>query len=78
MGYHNPILLISFRLSQPEVNMAQRLENAELVSLKELMIANSIQNDAIAQLLIEEGIISQEKFFAKLKEVQAQYQSKGQ
>ena len=58
--------------------MAQRLENAELVSLKKLMIANSIQNDAIAQLLIEEGIISQEKFFAKLKEVQAQYQSKGQ
>ncbi len=58
--------------------MAQRLESSELVSLKELMIANSIQNDALAQLLIEEGIISQEKFFAKLKEVQAQYQSKGQ
>jgi len=29
-----------------------------------------------AQLLIEEGIISKEKFFAKLKEVQAQYQVK--
>ena len=53
--------------------MAQRLENSELVSLKELMIANSIQNDALAQLLIEEGIISQEKFIAKLKEVQTQY-----
>jgi hypothetical protein len=31
------------------------------------MVANSIQNDALGQLLIEEGIISQEKFFSKLK-----------
>ena len=54
--------------------MAQKLADSELVSLKELLIANSIQNDALAQLLIEEGIISKEKFFAKLKQVQAQYQ----
>ena len=46
--------------------MAQKLADSELVSLKELLIANSIQNDALAQSLIEEGIISQEKFFAKL------------
>jgi hypothetical protein len=32
--------------------------------------------DALAQLLIEEGINSKEKLFAKLKEVQAQYQVK--
>jgi hypothetical protein len=38
-------------------------------------MVNSIQNDAIVQLLIEEGIITQEKFFTKLKQVQAQYQS---
>ena len=39
-------------------------------------MANSIQVDALAQLLIEEGIITQEKFFTKLKQVQAEYQSK--
>jgi hypothetical protein len=38
--------------------MAQKLDDSELVSLKELLMANSIQTDAIAQLLIEKGIIS--------------------
>ena len=37
---------------------------------------NPIQNDAIVQQLIEEGIITQKKFFAKLKQVQAQYEAK--
>ena len=54
--------------------MATPLDPDDLVSFKELLLANSIQNDAIAQLLIEEGIITQEKFFTKLKQVQAQYQ----
>ena len=56
--------------------MAQALPENELVSFKELLIANSIQVDAIAQLLIEEGLISKEKLFAKLKEVQAQYEKR--
>jgi hypothetical protein len=58
--------------------MAQKLDDSELVSFKELLMANSIQVDALAQLLIEEGIITQEKFFTKLKQLQTQYQSKGQ
>ena len=56
--------------------MAQKLDNSELVSFKELLIANSIQVDALAQLLIEKGIITQDEFFTKLKLVQAEYQSK--
>jgi hypothetical protein len=58
--------------------MAQRLDENELVSFKELLMANSIQVDALAQLLFEEGIISRERFFTKLKQVQAQYQNQGQ
>ena len=58
--------------------MATPLDPDELVSFKELLIANSIQNDAIVQLLIEEGIITQEKFFTKLKQVQAQYEANEQ
>ena len=58
--------------------MAQKLDDSELVSFKEHLMANSIQVDALAQLLIEEGIITQEKFFTKLKQLQTQYQSKGQ
>jgi len=56
--------------------MAKSLPENELVSFKELLIANSIQVDALAQLLIEEGLISQEKFIAKLKQVKALYQKR--
>ena len=58
--------------------MAQKLDENEMVSFKELLMANSIQVDALAQLLIEEVIITREKFFDKLKQVQSQYQIKGQ
>ena len=54
--------------------MAHKLDDSELVNFKELLIANSIQTDALVQLLIEEGIISEQKFYAKLKQVQSQYQ----
>ncbi len=37
-------------------------------------MADCIQVDAIAQLLIEKGIIDEQKFYDKLKQVQAQYQ----
>ncbi len=55
---------------------AEILSNKDLVNFKELLMANSIQVDALAQLLIEKGIISQEEFFTKLKEVQTEYDSK--
>ena len=55
--------------------MAEKLDPSELVSFKELLMANSIQVDAIAQLLIEKGFFTKEEFFAKLKQVQSQYQS---
>jgi hypothetical protein len=55
--------------------MAEKLNPDELVNFKELLMANSIQVDAIAQLLIEKSIFTEEEFFAKLKLVQSQYQS---
>ena len=54
--------------------MAEKLDPKDLVSFKELLMANSIQVDAVAQLLIEKGIITNEEFFAKLKQVQSEYQ----
>ena len=56
--------------------MAQKLDSTELVTLKELLIANSIQVDTITQLLIEKGIITFDEFDAKLKVVQAEYLSR--
>jgi hypothetical protein len=56
--------------------MAQKLDDSEVVSFKELLMANSIQVDALAQLMIRKGLISKEEFFDMLKEIQAEYQSK--
>ena len=55
--------------------MAEKLDEKELVSFKEMLIVNSIQVDALSQLLIEKGL-TQTEFFSKLKEVQGEYQSK--
>jgi hypothetical protein len=54
--------------------MAQKLDDSEIVSFKELLMANSIQLDALAQLMIRKGFITKEEFFDMLKEVQAEYQ----
>lgn len=43
------------------------------MSLKEMHIANSIQVDAVCQLLIEKEIITGERFYGKLKLVQWEY-----
>lgn len=56
--------------------MAEKLDDKELVSFKEMMMATSIQTDALAQLLIEKGIITEQEYFGKLREVMAEYQSK--
>ena len=56
--------------------MTEKLIDKELVNFKEMLIANSIQVDALSQLLIEKGIISEEEFFTKLKTVQMEYESK--
>ena len=56
--------------------MAKSLPKKNLVSFKELLLANSIQVDALAQLLIEEGIIFEQKFIAKLKQVKTEYQKR--
>ena len=56
--------------------MAEKLDDKELVTFKEMLMANSIQVDVLVQLLIEKGLITEEEFYSKLKEVQAEYQSK--
>jgi hypothetical protein len=50
-------------------------DNKEVVTTNELVMAQMIRLDAIAQLLIEKGVVSEEEFYSKLKNVQAQYQN---
>ena len=56
--------------------MAKKLDPAELVSFKELLMANSIQIDALTQLLIEKGLITEDEYFTKLQYVQTEYRAK--
>jgi len=56
--------------------MAQQLDQDELVSFKELLISNTIQLEVVTRVLIEKGIITDDEFFVKLKQVQAEYQRK--
>jgi hypothetical protein len=56
--------------------MAQRLDDSETVSFKELLLANSIQVDTAVQLMIEKGYFTEAEYFTKLKQVQAEYQKK--
>jgi hypothetical protein len=56
--------------------MAKQLDPEELESMRELLISNTIQLDVVTRLLIEKGIITDEEFFVKLKQVQAEYQRK--
>ena len=39
-------------------------------------MAQMIQLDTVTQLLIEKGIITEEEFYTKLKQVQIEYESK--
>ena len=54
--------------------MAEKLDEKELVSFEELLRANMIQMDAVTQLLIERGIITEEELYTKLKQVQGDYE----
>jgi len=56
--------------------MAEKLDEKEVVSFEELIRANSIQVDALSQLLIEKGLITEQEFFTKLKQVQGEWEMK--
>ena len=56
--------------------MAEKLDDKEVVDFKELLRANSIQVDALSQLFIEKGLITEQEFFTKLKQVQGEWERK--
>lgn len=54
--------------------MAEQIDPKELVRFQELLMANSILVDSLTQLLMEKGIITNEEFIAKMKQIQSEYQ----
>ena len=56
--------------------MAEQRDPKERERFQELLMANSILIESLTQLLIDKGIITNEEFFTKLKQVEAEYQKK--
>jgi len=54
--------------------VADHSDSNEIGTIQELLMANSMQLDAIAQLLIEKGVFSKEDLFDMLKRIQKEYQ----
>jgi len=48
-------------------------ENQVAVSLQELLVSRLAQTDALAKLLIEKAIVSEQEFLAKISEERAIY-----
>jgi hypothetical protein len=56
--------------------MAEKFDPNELARIQEVLMANSIMIETLAQVLMDKGIISNEEFFTKLKTVKKDYQRK--
>ena len=50
------------------------LDKSKTVTLEELLVSTLAQGDAIAKLLIEKGIITQQEFLQKIAEERETYQ----
>ena len=57
--------------------MAEKPNDEELIIFKEMMTANYIQLDALAQLLIEKGLNTENEFHLELEEAQMEFESNG-
>jgi hypothetical protein len=56
--------------------MPKELTPQQTIDFKELLIAEMIEIDTITQLLIEKGIITQQEYMTKLKQVKQEYENK--
>ncbi len=51
------------------------LDKGGTVTLQELLVTSLAQTDAVAKLLIEKGVFTQDEFMEKLKAEKATYQA---
>ena len=61
---------------RPDTYINIYYNDKEIASYEELLMANVIQTDTVAQLLVEKGVFTEQEFFTKLKQVQGEWESK--
>ena len=54
--------------------MTEKPDPIDLANIEELLVSNTIQLDAVTQLLIQKGFITKQEFSDMLKQVQTEYQ----
>ena len=64
-------------LENSDMIVVDQSDSNEIGTIQDLLMANSMQLDAIAQLLIEKGLFSKEELFDMLKRIQKEYQKTG-
>jgi len=51
-----------------------KIDQTGTITLQELLVTSLAQTDAVAKLLIEKGVITQDEFMEKIKAKRATYQ----
>ena len=64
-------------LEEGSIVATEETDTNEIATIQDLLMANSMQLDAIAQLLIEKGVFSKDELFNMLKRIQREYQKTG-
>ena len=54
--------------------MEKGFDPKDILSTEELIMANAMKIDAVVELLIDKGMISEKEYFLKLKDLQHGYQ----
>jgi hypothetical protein len=56
--------------------MGEKLSDKEIIKTEDIVVTQMIQIDALVQLLIRKGVFTEQEFYAKLKQVQIEYEGK--
>ena len=54
--------------------MTEQPDSTDLANIEELLVSNTIQLDAVTQLLVQKGFITKDELSDMLKQIQTEYQ----
>ena len=52
-------------------------ENEDVVSVQELLVANSVEIDALVQVLVRKGLITEAKLLGEIREMEQRKHAEG-